>query len=171
MPRLHDLPLGIDDVTGRHTVKPELLRGSRHPPPWTSPRVEAVRPPPFCQMDSSFTQLVVDAQSDNLNPILPLGMLLLECLQLGHRPLTRSTPRGPPLQHHYLALEIGQLDLGFIVQSDEPDIRGGYSRWKSSVFPHVVLKSRSASSISPSKPSGNCSHRILSSMVHRVGPR
>src|ERR1035438_488710 len=69
-------------------------------------------------------------------------MLRLERLQLGHRPLARSTPRRPPFQHNHLAAEIGQLDPGFIVQSDEPDIRGGGSRWQSAVLPHVVLKSQ-----------------------------
>src|SRR5436190_21658933 len=140
MPRLHDLPLDIDHVAGRHTVKPELLSGSRHPAPWTSPRVESVRPCPLRQMSPGFAQLIVDAQGDNLNPILPLGVLLPESLQLGHWPLTRSTPGGPPLQQHYLASKIGQLGLGLIVQADELDIRGGCSRRKRAVLPNIVLK-------------------------------
>src|ERR1035438_2093835 len=93
-------------------------------------------------MCPSLTQLIVDAQSDDLNPILPLGMLRLECLQFRHRLLARSAPGRPPLQHHYLASEIGQLNVGFIVQPDEPDIRGGCSRWQSAMLPHVVLKSQ-----------------------------
>src|SRR6266550_1482786 len=142
MPRPCDFPLAINDVTGRHTVKPELLRGSRHPASWACPHVEAVRPCTFCQMGPSFTQLVVNAQSDDLDPILPLGILFPERLQLSHRPLARPTPRGPPLQHHYLAAEIGQLGVGFIVQPDERDLRSGGSRWKRPMLSHVVLKSQ-----------------------------
>src|SRR6266511_1457266 len=140
MPRLHDLPLNINHVAGRYSVKPELLRRSRHPAAWTSPRVEGVRPPPFCQVCAGFARAVVDAQRDDLNPILTLRVLLLESLQLCNWSLARSTPGSPPLQHHHLASKIGQLGLGLIVQADELDIRGGCTRRKRAVLRHIVLK-------------------------------
>src|ERR1035438_7722049 len=119
------LAVTVNYVSSRHTTHPKRNRGFGVPTTILGPDVERVSPTALVHMFAHGFQSIVNAQWNDGDFVLPIGVVLPKCLQACHRLLTGPTPCCPEVQHHNFAAQIGELHVFFAVEGNKFDFGNG----------------------------------------------